>query len=478
MTAWAYYNEFDPHAAAWLRNLITMGLIAPGEVDERDIREVQPDDLRGFTQCHFFAGIGVWSYSLRRAGWSDSRPVWTGSCPCQGFSAAGQQRGFNDERHLWPDWYRLIKEGKPPVIFGEQVQSALIVGKARNKTSEFGPYGLYDPDRDAQIPTAWFDLICADLEEAIYAVGVRDTPAAGSGAPHIRQRLFFVAKRMEHSQSDGRLEWRPEPSRGSIVSGCGAVGLVDGERSGLEGLAGHDGSDRRRQGEAGSVAASSFVGRVADGNIDRCDERITRDARSEEGSRSEHGNVDDRRGASGSVADAECFERQRGKSGEEGVQQGALERTERLRDAERMAYDGGERRQQIARGAFGDEEENGRTRRIGSRADSDNIATGYGENDWSGPVNGFWRNVDWLFCRDGKWRPVESGTFPLVDGAAFRLGSGSPFEGKSRQEILKGVGNAIVFPVAVSFIEDFLEATGQIIDSDDEIVVRAESLLK
>ncbi|MCU3322178.1 DNA cytosine methyltransferase, partial [Enterobacter hormaechei subsp. steigerwaltii] len=37
-------------------------------------------------------------------------------------------------------------------------------------------------------------------------------------------------------------------------------------------------------------------------------------------------------------------------------------------------------------------------------------------------VNGFWRDADWLLCRDGKWRPVEPGTFPLVDGAAARLG--------------------------------------------------------
>lgn len=224
MTAWAYYNELDPHAAEWLRNLIDMKLIAPGEVDDRDIRDVHPDDLRGFAQCHFFAGIGVWSYALRRAGWPDSRPVWTGSCPCQGFSAAGQQRGFDDERHLWPDWYRLIKARKPPVIFGEQVQSALIVGKARNKASEFGPYGLYDPDRDAQIPTAWFDLVCADLEEAIYAVGVRDTPAAGSGAPHIRQRLFFVAQRLEHTEGDGRLEWGAKPSRGALSADAALAG--------------------------------------------------------------------------------------------------------------------------------------------------------------------------------------------------------------------------------------------------------------
>lgn len=83
----AYYNEHDPHAAQWLRNLIVEGVIAPGDVDERSIEDVTPNELAGYTQCHFFAGIGVWSYALRRSGWPDDREVWTGSCPCQPFMA-------------------------------------------------------------------------------------------------------------------------------------------------------------------------------------------------------------------------------------------------------------------------------------------------------------------------------------------------------------------------------------------------------
>jgi len=63
----AYYNEHDPYAAAWLHTLISAGQIVSGEVDERDIRNVRPDDLRPHTQCHFFASIGVWSYAVRRA---------------------------------------------------------------------------------------------------------------------------------------------------------------------------------------------------------------------------------------------------------------------------------------------------------------------------------------------------------------------------------------------------------------------------
>ncbi len=163
----AYYNEFDPYAAQWLRNLIAAGHIAPGDVDERSITDVRPDDLRGYEQCHFFAGIGGWSLALRLAGWPDARPVWTGSCPCQPFSAAGKQRGSDDERHLWPAFFDLIPECCPANVFGEQVAGAA---------------GL-----------AWLDHVCADLEGAGYATAAADLCAAGVGAPHIRQRLYWVA---------------------------------------------------------------------------------------------------------------------------------------------------------------------------------------------------------------------------------------------------------------------------------------------
>jgi DNA (cytosine-5)-methyltransferase 1 len=179
----AYYNENDPKAAAWLRELIKDKQIAYGEVDERSIEDVYPADLNGFSQHHFFAGIGGWSYALRLADWPDDRAVWTGSCPCQPFSQAGKGKGFADERHLWPAWFHLIEQQKPTVIFGEQVAS-----KA----------GL-----------AWIDLVQADLEAQGYSFGASDLSAAGVGAPHIRQRLYWLAdfngKRLKgRGQSHGK----------------------------------------------------------------------------------------------------------------------------------------------------------------------------------------------------------------------------------------------------------------------------------
>lgn len=181
----AYYNEIDPFAAQWLRNLIGGGHIAPGEVDERSIEDVTPDDLRGFTQCHFFAGIGVWSHSLRLAGWPDDKPVWTGSCPCQPFSAAGKGDGFADERHLWPHFFHLISERRPQHVFGEQVASG-----------------------NANI---WFDLVQADPKEW-------DTP---SGLCRLRQRASVLRT------SENELIGWPTPTAAS-VTGAGATGRQGG----------------------------------------------------------------------------------------------------------------------------------------------------------------------------------------------------------------------------------------------------------
>jgi DNA (cytosine-5)-methyltransferase 1 len=169
LTTKAYYNEVDPFAAAWLRELITRNLIAPGEVDTRDIRDVKPSELLGFNQHHFFAGIGGWSYALRLAGWPDDLPVWTGSCPCQPFSAAnvwqGGGKGAQDERHLLPAFAALVRARRPAVVFGEQVSGAIKKG--------------------------WLDELHDGFED--YTVGAVVLPASAVGADHLRKRLYWVA---------------------------------------------------------------------------------------------------------------------------------------------------------------------------------------------------------------------------------------------------------------------------------------------
>ena len=162
-----YYNEWDKPTAAWLRELVKSDLIPNGDVDERSITDVRPDDLVGYTQCHFFAGIGGWSYALRLAGWPEDKPVWTGSCPCQPLSCAGKRKGHADSRHLWPAFYALISECRPSTVFGEQVAS-----------------------KDGW---EWMSAIRIDLERSGFAVGLSGLTAAGAGALHARHRLYWVA---------------------------------------------------------------------------------------------------------------------------------------------------------------------------------------------------------------------------------------------------------------------------------------------
>jgi DNA (cytosine-5)-methyltransferase 1 len=183
----AYYNEIDPHAAQWLRNLMAADLIPAGDVDTRSIEDVTPNDLRGYTQCHFFAGIGGWAYALDLAGWPRDRPVWTGSCPCQPFSAAGKGNGFEDERHLWPAWQHLIAQRRPAIVFGEQVAS-----KAAD---------------------AWTDLVQSDLEGMGYAFGCVPFPAASVGTIHGRERNYWMARHAAYAERDEQS--RQESCRGS-----------------------------------------------------------------------------------------------------------------------------------------------------------------------------------------------------------------------------------------------------------------------
>lgn len=204
----AYYNEINHLRAEWLRAMIRDGLIPDGVVDERDIWDVKPIELMGYTQCHFFAGVGGWPIALRLAGWPDDRPVWTGSCPCQPFSQVGKRKGFADKRHLWPAWFWLIEQCRPPVIFGEQVAS-----------------------NDGLV---WLDLVSSDLEGAGYSIRAADLCAAGVGAPHIRQRLWFCGMADGDSSRWADAQRGPGPARkarrGQFDSSMCGVGDPDSYR--------------------------------------------------------------------------------------------------------------------------------------------------------------------------------------------------------------------------------------------------------
>jgi len=217
-----YYNDFDKKACAWLRELIAAGELPPGNVDERSILEIRPDELAKYDQCHFFAGIGGWPLALRWAGLENATGIWTGSCPCQPLSCAGKRQGHADERHLWPAFHALISKCRPATVFGEQVASA----EGRE----------------------WLAGVRLDLEALEYAVGAADLPAASVGAPHIRQRLWWVAD-SEWFGRRGRDDGRSNGDAGGLhaeteVAGSGTAG-VDGFWDDAVWIPCADGKERR-----------------------------------------------------------------------------------------------------------------------------------------------------------------------------------------------------------------------------------------
>lgn len=344
----AYYNEHDKAKAATLRNLIEEGAVAHGVVDERSILEVQPEDLAGFAQCHFFAGGGLWSLCLRLAGWPDDRPVWTGSCPCGPFSKAGLRKGFDDPRHLWPQWLRLICECRPHRIFGEQSDEA----------------------------DAWLDLVQADLESRGYAIGSAIVPAAGFGGAHGRHRIGFVADADDAERWAERAPWNdgrwPKTGRvkGDRHAGNGGAGRLLGHANG--------GGELWGSGQEATAprAAESEVG----GNFGQRLRSIS--------------------------------------SGAGGL--GGLDYPHDGRRQGRWTHDGP---------------------RAPWQASGPHIRA-------AGLLGG--AGVDWLACRDGRWRPIESGLSPLVDAHPGRLAQ------------LRLYGDAIDVEAFTNFIGAYLDARAEL----------------
>lgn len=467
MTAYALYNEIDEYAADWLERLIKANLIAPGIVDRRSIEDLRGDDLRGFRQVHFFAGIGVWSYALRCAGISDDTPLWTGSCPCQPFSAAGKGGGVDDERHLWPALLHLFREQRPVRFLGEQVASKDGLG--------------------------WLDLVQTDLEAENYTIGALDTCSAGSGAPHIRQRLRIGAcdigaLGLGDSASFGRQRGRSgeksaQPGQVERSGGLCTVGRLENAYRPVAQFAPRQGAG---PGQAESPRSynqfdrRSYLGRMDHHHHQRL-EGLGGGHCAEIGQRQGPLRSASEAGEFGWLADCDLFEQREG--GEPGNEssEGVWSQPSGCGNRGGLADDCCPRIRDCGPGAdagtTGTVESQGVQRqrlRNDTRDDGDLRINGQSA---AGPTNGFWRDVDWLHCRDGKWRPVEPGTFPLVDGAAFRVGSGSAFEGKSRQGMLKAYGNAVDAEATVDFVQAYFASERQLVDNVAPRSLSLEDLL-
>lgn len=383
----AYYNENDPFAAAWLVELIKEGVIADGVVDTRDIQDVAPTELEGYSQWHLFAGIGVWSYALRLAGWSDDLPVLTVSCPCQPYSAAGKGAGFADERHLWPAAFHIIEAIRPPCIFGEQVTAAIKHG--------------------------WLDLVADDMEGIGYSFWPEAFPACSVGAYHQRKRLYFVGE----PKSNGWVGWSD------------------------------NGYSRRWECSPRQT-----------GPTNRLDHAI--------------GNGAQRSRTGEQIVDARCTNDELADPEGGGWRQNGCDIIGSVEKAQ------GRQRYRISG-----------TRKISGLGIADSprpqpgqptlSAVGYGNTFDSASSISFWHDCEWIYCRDGKYRPIPRATESSVERMAARVTDDlglvclqnypdhtdaedwvyAPLiqKGKARVGRLRGYGNALCAPQAETFIRAYIE---------------------
>jgi DNA (cytosine-5)-methyltransferase 1 len=429
----AFYSDNDPYAAQWSRNLVAAGEIAAGVVDERSIRDLKPADVASYRQCHFFTGISVWARALREAGWPDDVNVWSGSCPCQGWSSAGKRRGFDDERHLWPEWFRLIKACRPSVFLTEQVAS-----------------------KDGR---SWLDALFSDMEGAGYTCQAYDLPACGFGAPHKRQRLFIVAYARERGREILCAPWlHALRQRWDDAARCGeadsssAVSDATGARSceSQDGRADHGDASTCSEADNWRTAGDLEPQRGSDldeavGLVDASLARGWRDARTV--SRAQGAGEGERIEARDLV--------------DEPVTPGADDRGSVAEQWESLPLVGFD--VDVDEGAHEDGDTLGLVRGATDSAVDVQFRPGDrirldGDPTWGGAVRGYWAaDVEWIFCRpepghqDGRWRPVKSGLEPLAHRTSTELG-------RTRTQRLRCFGNAIVLSVARAFVEEVIGA--------------------
>ena len=437
-----YYNEFDPNAAAWLRELIAAGLIPAGDVDERSICDVSADDVRGYVSCHWFAGIGGWAYAARLAGWPDDKPIWSASAPCQPFSCAGVGKGTDDERHLWPELMRLIEACRPPVVFGEQVASADVIGSqleaAFVAAVQRGDYAAANraANRLVKSPSlgfkpVWVDGIQNDLERIGYTCGTPVLAASSVGAPHKRQRLYWLAE--SSSTRTGR-NARATLSEEASLQGPGDSNGVISSNEPISCGANDTVANTKRDAGRSDEPGRRPEGREADGRY--CEDACPM-ANSQSGGLGIDGSAPRQSGHADQCGEAHAL----GNSIKPGLE-GHSESDDKQRNWE-----------------------------------SSKSAGRTSEDRRSGP----WDNFRVIQTRDGKFRRISDATQPvfqyMVDGLSSKLGdmrnlglseneveeikqamSGFPLAGKipGRVMLLKGAGNAIVPELAAEFIRAYM----------------------
>jgi len=162
----------------------SLGLEATGGFETKAFCDIEKYP-RQVLQKHWphvkqYEDIKELNYERLKADGIDSIDIITGGYPCQPFSIAGRQKGEQDPRHLWPEYFRLVKELRPTWVIGENVSGHIKLG---------------------------LDTVIEDLESEDYAVRPFSISASSIGANHQRERIWILA----HSR---RSQWPRAEQRG------------------------------------------------------------------------------------------------------------------------------------------------------------------------------------------------------------------------------------------------------------------------
>ena len=132
--------------------------------------------------------------------WHGKVDVLTGGFPCQPFSLAGRRKGADDNRYLWPQMLRAIRQIHPTWVVGENVAGIKTMVESSQVTQMGRTDDLFEENHIYREESRFtLDKICADLEAEGYSVQPIVIPACSVGAPHRRDRVWIVA----HTQCDG-----------------------------------------------------------------------------------------------------------------------------------------------------------------------------------------------------------------------------------------------------------------------------------
>lgn len=164
--------------------------------------------------------------------WREKINVLTGGFPCQPFSVAGQRKGAEDNRYLWPEMLRAIREIQPDWVVGENVAGILSMVQPGSETAlgrEESLFGEVDRKRILHRQEYVVETVCNDLEREGYSVQPVVIPACAVGAPHRRDRVFFIAHRADAGVKGMQRKWKDNILSGRTASGTNSHRWRDGK---------------------------------------------------------------------------------------------------------------------------------------------------------------------------------------------------------------------------------------------------------